>query len=280
MRIKLKYSDVETFVQRYSGNISRGGIFIGTKSPKPVGTLVRFEFLLSSQDPPLSIIRGEGQVQWTKEPDPANPGKAPGMGVKFTRLDPESRVIVDRALAYRSEQAPARKEPPPLPTIPPADTQPESLHAAAPGAPPPLLGEDTDPAIPLLTAPPDEVAQETRERHAANGTPNGQTDGALGGRSADQITKPVTLPPVSPEPPTAPVPVHRSGATHLDPDALAAELGLSEDRLARTLKRSRPKLVEATAELEELLLKPARGPTPTRREALERLAALLDRRSR
>ena len=34
MRIRLKYPDLETFIQKYAVNISRGGIFIATKQPK------------------------------------------------------------------------------------------------------------------------------------------------------------------------------------------------------------------------------------------------------
>src|SRR5260370_24228007 len=102
MRIKLKYPDVETFIQKYAVNISRGGMFIATKQHKPVGTFVKFEFLLSNADS-QSIIRGEGQVQWTKEFDPAFPARAHGMGVKFLRLDAESQQVVDRALRWRAE---------------------------------------------------------------------------------------------------------------------------------------------------------------------------------
>ncbi|HWE29186.1 MAG TPA: TIGR02266 family protein, partial [Polyangia bacterium] len=102
MRIKLKYPDIDTFIQKYAVNISRGGIFIATKSPKPVGTYVRFEFLLSDASG-TSIIRGEGQVQWTKDYDPATPGKPHGMGVKFMRLDADSQTVVDRALRWRAD---------------------------------------------------------------------------------------------------------------------------------------------------------------------------------
>lgn len=100
MRIKLKYPDVETFIERYSVNISRGGVFIATRTPKPVGTVLRFEFQLASAE---TLIRGEGQVVWVKAFDPDNPRRVHGMGVRFTRLDPESRAMVDRALAWRQE---------------------------------------------------------------------------------------------------------------------------------------------------------------------------------
>src|SRR5690349_5128981 len=106
MRIKLKYADLETFIQKYAVNISRGGIFIATKAPKPVGTPLKFEFLLSlSETQTMSIIRGEGQVQWTREFDPQQPTKAHGMGVRFVKLDEESQAVVDRALAWRAAQS-------------------------------------------------------------------------------------------------------------------------------------------------------------------------------
>ncbi len=100
MRIKLKYPDVDTFIQKYAVNISRGGIFIATRTPKPVGTVVRFEFQLASAQP---VIRGEGQVIWVKDFDPAQPQRVHGMGLRFLRLDPESRAMVDRALAWKKE---------------------------------------------------------------------------------------------------------------------------------------------------------------------------------
>jgi len=109
MRIKLKYPDVDTFIQKYAVNISKGGIFIATKTPKPVGTLIRFEFLLANAET-TAVIRGEGQVQWTREFDATQPTKPHGMGVKFTKLDGESQAVVERALAYREAQAQGKRK--------------------------------------------------------------------------------------------------------------------------------------------------------------------------
>src|SRR3954470_8808385 len=102
MRIKLKSPDVETFIQKYAVNISRGGIFVATKQPKAVGTALRFEFLLANSDAGESIIRGEGQVQWTREFDPTQPQKPHGMGIRFTKLDVESQALIERALRWRA----------------------------------------------------------------------------------------------------------------------------------------------------------------------------------
>jgi uncharacterized protein (TIGR02266 family) len=133
MRIKLKYPDVETFIQKYAVNISKGGIFIATKQPKPVGTVVKFEFLLANAAQ-TSLIRGEGQVQWTREYDPSAPTKAHGMGVKFNRLDPESQAIVDRALAWRAQQGLSKKDSEGISvaSVAPPGATPEPMHMPMP----------------------------------------------------------------------------------------------------------------------------------------------------
>jgi len=165
MRIKLKYPDVETFIQKYAVNISRGGIFIATKQPKPTGTVVRFEFLLGNAEQ-TSLIRGEGVVQWTREYDPSTPTKAHGMGVKFTRLDAESQMIVDRALQFRAGQggrrgdsegitvaqavpAGATPEPMPLPTR--EDDEPTSMRASPPPRPRRSFSDDEPPTRPSFS---------------------------------------------------------------------------------------------------------------------------------
>lgn len=100
MRIKLKYADLTTFMEKYALNVSRGGVFIPTRTPRDVGTLVRFEFLLATGAP---VLRGEGQVIWIKPFDAEQPRRAHGMGLRFTRLDAESRVLLDQILTWKRE---------------------------------------------------------------------------------------------------------------------------------------------------------------------------------
>ena len=150
MRIKLKYPDVETFIQKYAVNISRGGIFIATKSPKAVGTFVRFEFLLSDATT-TSIIRGEGQVQWTKEFDPAHPTKAHGMGVKFSRLDAGSQAVIDRALRWRADHGTNPGAPVPIPT--------SSAHTISAGR-----SESQEEKLPAPEAEPQAASRRRRRR--------------------------------------------------------------------------------------------------------------------
>jgi uncharacterized protein (TIGR02266 family) len=298
MRIRLKYPDIDTFIQKYAVNISRGGIFIATKQPKPVGTQLRFEFLLANGDPGESIIRGEGQVQWTREYDPSQPTKAHGMGVRFTRLDPDSQEVIDRALSFRAT-TPANSPPRPqhIPSQPSGpismDTGPKRLDTGrvdkvpgpltGPSAPPSYGGApaiDSGPLAPLpdVKTEPDALA----------------AGGASEMRGRDGPTKEVSIPdePLRPmgRPPnieTKPIRVddpritaldeqHERGANGAaDLDSLAAEWGVSRERIQRALKRKRPRMVEATKELEELLTKPPRAPTPTKEEALAALKDLL-----
>jgi molecular chaperone DnaK len=287
MRIKLKYPDVETFIQKYAVNISRGGIFIATKQPKPVGTFVKFEFLLSDAGT-TSIIRGEGQVQWTKEYDAAHPMKAHGMGVKFSRLDAESQGVIDRALRWRAEHGTNPGAPVPIPTSSAhtiatrnesqADRMPQPGPPAAPPPPPPLESfaspaeETTAPSL----EPPVRSA-ETNEPLPPMPPARGETrpiaidnieDDSAHGRPSNVETRPI------------PLGARTRGRPADEIDALVSEWGLSEEKLAKILKRSRGRVgVEATAELERLLVKPPKLPTPTKAEALQQLAALLSKKN-
>jgi uncharacterized protein (TIGR02266 family) len=303
MRIKLKYPDVDTFIQKYSVNISRGGIFIATRTPKPVGTLVRFEFQLSDTTP---VIRGEGQVIWVKTFDPDQPKKVHGMGVRFTRLDSESRTLVDRALAWKRENL---KDRPPRPdetgesgTSPPRDTAlteriPERRtensfegllplpDTSAPHDLPPPSGssfaEPLDPAgddapAPASAAGPDDPVG---QKLSLPEVPSASTFSweSTSPTSAHSQASPGTEEKVEPQ--EGPAPTTRS---QMDNEAVAELWQSSQSNIVRAARH----IAELTAahiyypEDTELasLLKPLRIPLPqTGREASRLLAAILDR---
>jgi uncharacterized protein (TIGR02266 family) len=102
MRIRLKYPDVETFVEKYSSNISEGGMFIQSRAPQPVGTQLRFDLMLHDGTP---LLKGEGTVIWVKEYDAAHPQRVHGMGVRFGELDDHSRGMVDRIVSWKLASA-------------------------------------------------------------------------------------------------------------------------------------------------------------------------------
>jgi uncharacterized protein (TIGR02266 family) len=107
LKIKFKSSNLEQFIERYSVDVSRGGIFIRTKEPLPVGTQLRFEFQLQDAQ---SLIAGDGTVVWIREHDPARQGVAPGMGVRFDKLAVESQKVLDKILMEKNKRGDAQLE--------------------------------------------------------------------------------------------------------------------------------------------------------------------------
>ncbi|MBT8491771.1 MAG: TIGR02266 family protein [Deltaproteobacteria bacterium] len=106
LKIKFKSETLDQFIERYSVDISGGGIFIRTKDPLTVGTTLRFEFQLKDASP---LITGDGTVVWTREHDPSRVGVAPGMGVRFDRLTPKSKEVLDKILSEKANKNPGQK---------------------------------------------------------------------------------------------------------------------------------------------------------------------------
>ncbi len=99
MRVKLKYADEQTFIEKFGAHVTRNGIFLATRSLKPPGTIIRFELQLADG---RRIMRGEGVVSWKRDPDPDQPHRAPGMGLRYTKLDADSRALIERIAAHRA----------------------------------------------------------------------------------------------------------------------------------------------------------------------------------
>jgi uncharacterized protein (TIGR02266 family) len=95
LRIKFRSESLQQFIERYGVDVSRGGIFIRTREPLPVGTRLKLDFQLVDTAP---LFQGDGTVVWIREHDPARAGVTPGMGVRFDRLTPESQTTLDTIL--------------------------------------------------------------------------------------------------------------------------------------------------------------------------------------
>jgi uncharacterized protein (TIGR02266 family) len=167
VRVRLRYPDLETFVEKYAPNVTRGGIFLASREPRPVGEVLRFEVLLRQGGPVLS---GEGRVTWVKEFNPAEPHRPYGMGVQFLFVDPAARPVLERLLQKKQLSrtgpqptlaSPAATESRPLPVVesngaPPAEdgmdesTLKRTLERAR------MLSSRTDDLDALLAADPEE----------------------------------------------------------------------------------------------------------------------------
>jgi uncharacterized protein (TIGR02266 family) len=151
LRIRLRYSDVDQFISKFAINISRGGMFLSSRNPKPIGTHLHFEMRLADDSP---VIEGTGEVRWIREYDRHQPSQPHGMGIRFFELKPESQGVLERIIEHRravgepdtdSIPTPRAPEPAaaaaipavasvitqPLPELPPLGPEPEPDPAPA-----------------------------------------------------------------------------------------------------------------------------------------------------
>ncbi len=75
IELKVDYKKLNSFFADYTKNISKGGTFIKTKKPLPIGTRFLFKLTVPQRPEPFELT---GEVVWsTTEGDEA------GMGIKF-----------------------------------------------------------------------------------------------------------------------------------------------------------------------------------------------------
>ena len=89
--VRIRFSDMESFVSETAKNISLGGMFIATSEPAEVGTRFRFHLDIAGE---VRFISGQAEVRWRRT-QAAN-GVPAGMGVEFTDLDEVSKSIIFR----------------------------------------------------------------------------------------------------------------------------------------------------------------------------------------
>jgi uncharacterized protein (TIGR02266 family) len=137
IRAKLKFADVASFIERYAPNVSTAGLFLKTPSPKPVGTRVKFELLISDGS---AVMRGLGQVAWVRETEAEQ--RAQGMGIKFVKLDDASAVILKRIVDFKRSAGGAMPRsrysevPPPFAPVEVDVEEPAAVSAPAPAKKP------------------------------------------------------------------------------------------------------------------------------------------------
>jgi type IV pilus assembly protein PilZ len=88
IELKVEYKRLNTFFADYTKNISRGGSFIGTEKPLPVGT--EFVFALGVPNLP-EPLRLRGKVIWVTQPAMATRANPAGMGIEFQYDEHERR---------------------------------------------------------------------------------------------------------------------------------------------------------------------------------------------
>jgi type IV pilus assembly protein PilZ len=80
IELKVEYKRLNSFFADYTKNISKGGTFIRTAKPLPIGTEFVFHMTVPKLEAPLVL---SGRVQWILTPDNVQEGQDPGMGIGF-----------------------------------------------------------------------------------------------------------------------------------------------------------------------------------------------------
>ena len=109
IRIVRPYETEEELFANELETLGKTSVVLIGAHPRPTGVILRFEVTLANGD---TVLRGEGRVLAHKEN--AFRGQ-PGLSLRFTRLDPKSKSVVDRATAMREMRAggePSRPAPP------------------------------------------------------------------------------------------------------------------------------------------------------------------------
>jgi len=104
---------VETFGQflaQHAQNISEGGMFLRSAAPAPPGARLSFAIRLTDG---YTLVRGVGEVMWTREPGD-DPGKPPGMGIRFVELEESGRELIRKLVEERRRRR-AEGRPPTVP---------------------------------------------------------------------------------------------------------------------------------------------------------------------
>ena len=100
IRARLRYDSVDEFIDGYSRYVTAGGMFIPMTPAKlkPVGTTVRFQFVLGDG---ATALLGEGVVRQIRGLENEDADSPIGMLVKFTKLSQDSKVLIDRIVALK-----------------------------------------------------------------------------------------------------------------------------------------------------------------------------------
>jgi uncharacterized protein (TIGR02266 family) len=98
MTVRYKSATVDEFIENHSHDISRGGIFIKTRSPFPAGTLLKFEVRIAEDQ---KLMHGVGRVVWRREVDRAEESYPAGMGIKFIKTGEGAAELINQLVAAR-----------------------------------------------------------------------------------------------------------------------------------------------------------------------------------
>lgn len=113
IRIQRPYDTEAELLEAEAATLTRSTLLLLGAKSRPVGTTLRFEWVLRSGTP---VIRGEGKVQEYQDETRFGPA---GLLVKFSRLDARSKKFLEETFGPQSALSPN--------SVPPTSISPASL---------------------------------------------------------------------------------------------------------------------------------------------------------
>lgn len=101
IELRVAYSKVNTFFADYTRNLSKGGTFIRTPHPLPVGTTFVFKLGVPGVE---ELFELRGEVTWCVHSDSGVAPGEEGMGIRFVFRNEEQRSEFERAVESMMEQ--------------------------------------------------------------------------------------------------------------------------------------------------------------------------------
>ncbi len=97
IELKVDYKKLNTFFADYTKNISKGGTFIKTRKPLPVGTRFLFRLTIPGRAEPFHL---NGEVVHA-----GTGGEEAGMGIRFVWTDDRQRQTFEGAVEALMEES-------------------------------------------------------------------------------------------------------------------------------------------------------------------------------
>ena len=98
-RVDYELESEDTFVFEHMANLSKGGIFLATRTPLAVGTTTTLRFDIPKGGRTVEV---QGRVAWINEYRPGGENPNPGMGVEFVDLDEADRDVITRLVKRKA----------------------------------------------------------------------------------------------------------------------------------------------------------------------------------
>lgn len=100
--LRHEYTHLNAFFSDFTQNLGRGGTFLRTEDPLPIGTECTFSVVVPGLNEPL-VLRG--RVHWRVTKETAFEGQEPGMGIGFVYESEAERARVEATVERLMEES-------------------------------------------------------------------------------------------------------------------------------------------------------------------------------